>query len=186
MRAYKCLNQQVFESGEYKLVPIRHDDRYKIMKWRNEQLYHLRQSEPLTREKQDHYFNEVISQLFEQDTPDQILFSFLKNEKCIGYGGLVHINWIDKNAEVSFVMNTSLEEKSFLLNWQTYASLIEQVAFNGLGFQKIFVYAFDLRPHLYDALENCGYFLDARLKSHCFFQGEFKDVVIYSKLKSLD
>ena len=47
---------------------------------------------------------------------------------------------------------------------------------------KIFTYAFDLRPHLYDVLELNGYFKDARLKDHCFFQGDFKDVLIYSKL----
>jgi hypothetical protein len=51
-----------------------------------------------------------------------------------------------------------------------------------LKFHKLYVYAFDLRPHLYEALESNAYFLDARLKEHCCFQGEFKDVVIHSKL----
>jgi len=184
MRAYKCLNQQVFESGEYKLVPIRHDDRYKIMKWRNEQLYHLRQSEPLTREKQDHYFNEVISELFEQDTPDQILFSFLKNKECIGYGGLVHINWIDKNAEISFIMDTSLEKEHFKRNWSEYLSLIEKVAFEELNLHKIYTYAFDIRQQLYDALESTGFNREASLKEHCYFEGKFIDVVFHSKIKN--
>lgn len=182
MRAYKCLKQQIFTSGEYSLVPIRHEDRYDIMKWRNEQIYHLRQAEPLTRESQDTYFENVVAKLFEQEKPNQILFSFLKREECIGYGGLVHINWIDRNAEVSFVMNTSLEEHSFERNWHSYLTMIEQVAFNGLEFQKVYVYAFDLRPHLYKALENKEYFLDARLKEHCLFQSEYIDVVIHSKL----
>ena len=43
MRYYKILEQNVFEKDKYKLVPIRHKDRYDIMKWRNEQLFHLRQ-----------------------------------------------------------------------------------------------------------------------------------------------
>ena len=42
-----------------------------------------------------------------------VLFNYLHNGKCIGYGGLVHINWIDKNAEVSFIMDTELEENYF-------------------------------------------------------------------------
>ncbi|WP_282773565.1 GNAT family N-acetyltransferase [Phaeodactylibacter xiamenensis] len=186
LRQYKVLNRQVFEQGDYKLVPIRHEDRYSIMQWRNEQIYHLRQAEPLTKEKQDEYFENVVAEVFNQERPDQILFSFLQNQECIGYGGLVHINWVDQNAEVSFVMDTRLEESHFKFNWQTYLGLIEQVAFDDLNIQKIYVYAFDLRPHLYEALESCDYFLDARLESHCFFQGEFKDVVIYSKLKGLD
>ena len=113
MRAYKCLNKQEFSSGPYTLVPIRHEDRFEIMNWRNEQIYHLRQAEPLTNEQQDWYFENVIANLFEQENPNQILFSFLKNGECIGYGGLVHINWIDKHAEISFIMNTESETKLF-------------------------------------------------------------------------
>ena len=182
MRTYKCLNQQVFESGAYRLVPIRHEDRYAIMQWRNEQIYHLRQAEPLTKEKQDWYFENVVGKLFGQEQPDQILFSFLKGEECIGYGGLVHINWMDQNAEVSFIMNTALEEKAFKKLWDKYLELLEKAAFEDLSLYKLYVYAFDLRPHLYEALESNSYFLDARLKEHCCFQGEFKDVVIHAKL----
>jgi len=113
MIKYKCLNQNEFNFNEYKIVPIRFEDRLDIMKWRNEQIYHLRQVKPLTIDDQNNYFNNVISKLFEQEKPNQLLFSFLKNDVCIGYGGLVHINWIDKNAEISFIMNTELEEDYF-------------------------------------------------------------------------
>ena len=182
MNSYKVLNTQVFEFNEYKLVPIRFEDRFDIMKWRNEQIYHLRQSQPLTIENQDHYFYHVVSKLFDQDKPSQILFSFLKNEICIGYGGLVHINWMDKNAEISFIMNTELEKEQFSENWTNYLSLIEKVAFEEMKMHKIFTYAFDLRPHLYEAIESVGYYKDATLKEHCFFDGKFIDVVIHSKI----
>jgi RimJ/RimL family protein N-acetyltransferase len=180
--AYKILNKEVFTNGNYSLVPIRYEDRLEIMKWRNEQIYHLRQSESLTVESQDNYFNTTIASLFNEEKPNQILFSFLEGNECIGYGGLVHINWIDLNAEVSFIMDTRLEEASFSKNWSMFLKCLEQLAFRELEFHKIFIYAFDLRPHLYDVLELNGYFNDARLKDHCFFQGGFKDVLIYSKL----
>ena len=182
MLAYKLLNNQTFTSGKYSLIPIRFEDRFAIMQWRNEQIYHLRQDKLLTNEDQDHYFENVISNLFEQDQPSQILFSFLENGVCIGYGGLVHINWIDKNAEISFIMNTSLEKKCFQKYWIIYLELIEQLAFEELKLHKIYVYAFDLRPHLYLVLEHSGYFKDAKLKEHCRFQGKFIDVVIHSKI----
>ena len=57
MNIYKCLNTQEFVSGEYKIVPIRLKDRFTIMVWRNEQLYHLRQKHPLTVEDQENYFS---------------------------------------------------------------------------------------------------------------------------------
>lgn len=182
MRVYKALKKQEFKKGNYSLTPLRHEDRFTIMDWRNEQIYHLRQSEPLTEQAQNVYFENIVASLFEQEKPDQLLFSFLNKNKLVAYGGLVHINWTDRNAEVSFVMNTSLEKEGFSKNWSEYLYLIEQVAFKELSFRKLYVYAFDLRPHLYSTLEANSYFLDARLKDHCFVDNEFKDVVIYSKL----
>lgn len=152
------------------------------MRWRNEQVYHLRQDGLLTKEDQDDYFKNVVSKQFEQDKPDQMLFSFLKANTCIGYGGLVHINWIDKNAEISFVINTSLEQDNFKNYWSSYLNMIEEIAFEQLFFRKVYVYAFDLRPHLYRALEENQFFLDGRLKDHCRFNESYIDVVIYSKL----
>ena len=157
-------------------------DKYDIMKWRNEQMYHLRQAKPLTKNEQNDYFNNVIAKLYDKNRPEQILFSYLENDKCIGYGGLVHMNWHDKNAEISFIMATELENKYFQFHWQTYLRLIEQVAFKEISFHKIFVYAFDLRPHLYKALEKSGYIQDARLKEHCLFNNNYIDIVIHSKL----
>jgi hypothetical protein len=180
MNTYKALNKQIFTFGSYSVVPIRFKDRYDIMQWRNEQIYHLRQVKPLTKKDQDSYFENVVAKLFNQEQPNQILFSFLDDGICIGYGGLVHINWIDKNAEVSFIMDTRLEFEFFSFHWNNYLQLLKQVAFVSLSLHKTYVYAFDLRPHLYPALDDAGYFFDCRLKEHCFFKNEFRDVVIYS------
>ena len=180
--AYSCLSQNKFVIEDYKLVPIRYEDRLAIMKWRNEQMYHLRQDKPLTEKSQEDYFNRIVARLFDQEKPNQILFSYLKNDKCIGYGGLVHINWIDKNAEISFIMKTDLEEDYFHFHWSLFLGRIESLAFEELGFHKLYVYAFDLRPHLYEVLLSSGYFRDATLKQHCYFNDKFIDVVIHSKL----
>lgn len=179
---YKALSKNTFILDEYSILPIRFEDRLDIMKWRNEQMYHLRQDKPLTKERQDNYFTNVVSKLFDEEKPNQLLFSFLKNEELIGYGGLVHINWVDKNAEISFIMNTQLEKINFEGYWKYFLDLISDVAFNQLQFIKIFVYAFDIRPHLYIALENNDFFEDARLEKHCIYQNEPIDVVIYSKI----
>lgn len=184
MNIYKALNTQTYTTAEFSLVPIRFEDRLDIMKWRNEQIYHLRQESPLSVENQEIYFSTVIDKLFDQVQPQQILFSFLENGVCIGYGGLVHINWIDKNAEISFIMNTKLEEARFENLWTAYLKLIEQVAFTDLKFHKIFTFAFDLRPKLYEALVCADFKEDARLVEHCFFDGKYIDVLIHSKFNS--
>ncbi|WP_298222714.1 GNAT family N-acetyltransferase [Flavobacterium sp.] len=184
MRAYKCLSTQVFTNEGFSIEPIRDEDKYAILKIRNEQIYHLRQAKPLTVEAQENYFATVVSSLFEQEHPNQLLFSFFEHGEFIGYGGLVHINWIDKNAEISFVMKTELEQDYFIRNWSNYLKLIEEVAFKELQFHKIYTYAFDLRPHLYEAMEGSGYYEEARLKEHCYFNSKFIDVVIHSKISN--
>ena len=50
-KQYLCLNNQTFRSGDFSIVPIRHEDKYKIMKWRNDQIFHLRQTKRLTSDK---------------------------------------------------------------------------------------------------------------------------------------
>lgn len=181
MNSYKALKTQKFTNGEYSIVPIRKEDRYLIMKWRNEQLYHLRQSQPLTKEDQDLYFENVVFKLFDQEKPDQILFSYLEKDQCIGYGGLVHLKWEDQNAELSFIMNTELEVMQFGFHWSKFLKLIEKVAFEEVNIYKIFTYAFDLRPQLYPILETEGFKKEAVLKGHCKVDGNFKDVIIHSK-----
>lgn len=179
--SYKILEKQSFAIENYSIVPIRYEDRFKIMEWRNEQMYHLRQAVLLREEDQENYFKNVVATLFDQDHPDQILFSYLKEGECIGYGGLVHINWIDKNAEISFIMQTYLEQAEFREHWSNFLDLIEQVAFQELKLHKLFIYAFDLRPQLYKAIERKNFKKEAILKEHCFFQEKFIDVVIHSK-----
>ena len=180
MRTYRCLGRNEFFENGLRLVPIRDEDKNLLMKWRNEQIHHLRQAAPLTPESQEKYFKEVISPLFEKDKPGQLLFSLLKDESCIGYGGLVHMNWIDHHAEVSFLMDTSLQAEYFDTFWSSFLRMISQVAFTELGFRKIFTYAFDIRPHLYPVLINAGYVQEARLKDHCLIEGRYYDVLIHS------
>lgn len=183
MRTYKCLSQKEYSLNSFKLVPIRNEDKLLLMKWRNEQMYHLRQTKKLTEEDQENYFNNVVNKLFERDKPEQLLFSFLENEICIGYGGLVHINWLDKNAEVSFLMNTENETSFENSHWTNFLKLIDEVAFLDLDFHKIFCYAYDVRPHLYKYLLENNYILEARLKEHYLFENKYYDVVIHSKFK---
>lgn len=181
---YKALLKNTYKNSIYSIVPIRFIDRIKIMNWRNEQLFHLRQNFPLTIEDQTNYFLKILAPQFQSEKPDQILFSFLRKNKCIGYGGLVHIDWENKNSELSFIMNTKLEEDYFEKYWTYFIKLISKVAFGELKFNKIFVYAFDLRPNLYRILEKNKFIHEAQLKNHKKHLNGFIDVVIYSKFKS--
>ena len=181
MSSYKVLNNQIFSIGAFSICPIRYQDRMAILKWRNEQLHHLRQDRALTDLDQENYFKNVVKKSFNEEKPNQLLFSYMHDGLCIGYGGLVHLNWSDKNAEISFIMDTKLEKKYFSKHWNYFLKLIEEVAFNELKFHKIFTFAFDLRPHLYAPIEAAGFVKEATLKEHFCFKGEYKDVIIHTK-----
>ena len=114
----------------------------------------------------------------------QILFSFLHLDKCVGYGGLVHLDWENKNAEISFVMDTILEKDHFKDYWRNFLKMIEIVAFEELELNKIYIYSYDLRPQLYQVTDDNLYILEAKLKEHVFCDGDYVDVNIHSKLIS--
>lgn len=181
MNKYKILIRQEFRKGEYKILPIRFKDRIKIMEWRNEQMYHLRQSKKLTIEDQNNYFKNNINSLFSEDYPNQLLFSYLENGICIGYGGLVHINWSLKTGEISFIIDTSLEKEKYEFHWKNFLTLIEKVVFEELKFKKMFTFAYDLRPRLYPVLENKGFIKEKTLKNKYTLNEKSLDVVVHSK-----
>jgi len=182
MNSYKALNKQEYTNQNFTIVPIRYEDRMAILKWRNEQIDFLRQKNLLTKKMQDDYFDNIVSKLFDQERPDQILFSYLKDEKCIGYGGLVHINWESKNAEISFLLDTKMgSPKSYNVLINIFLGLIEEVA-NSAKLHKIFTYGYDVEDFRFEPLINQKYTLEATLKEHVLIDDKFKDIKIYTKI----
>ena len=181
-RIYKNINSNSFNNGIYSLVPIRDEDKYDIMNWRNNQLDILRQETGLSIEQQEHYFKTVVDKLFDIEEPKQLLFSFLENNKLIGYGGLVHIDWEIKTAEISFLTETSrnINAELFISDWVNYLSILKKVANDYLNFKSIYTYAYDLRPNLYIALQESGFTEIKRHKNHIQIENKKVDVVIHS------
>jgi RimJ/RimL family protein N-acetyltransferase len=179
---YRALNQNVFASGNYKIVPIRYEDRLKIMKWRNDQIIYLRQLKPLTEAEQNDYFNSVVSHLFENDMPKQILVSFLEYNKLIGYGGLVHIDWENLNAEISFLLDTEINsEYNYKKLSVIFFQLIKRLA-KSINLHKIYTYGYDIEEFRFFPLIYNEFSIDAILKKHIKIGSKLYDVRIYSKL----
>lgn len=185
MRAYKCLNKNHFTESDYSLTPIRDEDKYAIMEWRNTQIDILRQQSPLTKEGQEGYFKTVIEKLFEKDKPEQILWSFLLNDHLIGYGGLVHIDWEAKHGEISFVLNNERNNNVNLFekDWSVYLNMISQIAFNELGFNKIHTYAYNIRDYYFKVLYEHQFEVEGRLKGHILINNKLEDILVLSKFK---
>ncbi len=186
-RNYKCLSKTEFAIGNFKLIPIRDEDKYAILQWRNEQIDVLRQKELLTKEQQEIYFKNVVDALFTKEKPEQLLFSFLENDKLIGYGGLVHIDWESKNAEVSFLISTerNTNKKLFCSDFNNYLNVLFGVGFDNLQFIKLHTtfYGIEQRKEYKDVLVSAGFKQEAKLEKHLMINNNFVDVFIYSKFR---
>lgn len=182
---YRPLSPADYRHADYQLVPIRYEDREPIRAWRNAQLEVLRQTAPLSAEQQDAYFQRVITPLFEQERPGQLLFSLLHGGELVAYGGLVHISWPDKRAEVSFLVEPAraADAPTYRQDFRAHLRLLGQVAFEGLQFNRLFTETYDIRPEHVAILEECGFRLEGRLRQHIqLAPGTFADSLMHGQL----
>lgn len=157
-RRYQHFPNLSASEGRYSLRPILWEDRQAIMGWRNSQIDVLRQDTPITQEAQDAYFSTVVKPQFALTNPSQILWGFLEDEALIGYGGLVHIQWADERAEVSFLTDSQrLDATTFASDWFTYLSMLSNLAFVRLGLHKLTTETYEIRSHLIKILEEFGF-----------------------------
>ncbi len=178
---YSCLKHQEFNDRAYRMVPLRMEDIFQIKQWRNEQIDILRQNALLTDEMQKAYYENVIKPSFSNDKPDQILFSVFKNDQFIGYGGMVHIDWKNKAAELSFLVETtrSKDTETYKADFAAFLTMIKKAAFNDLKFYRIFAETYDIRPLHISILENEGFKYEKRLKNRVEIDGKPTDALIH-------
>jgi RimJ/RimL family protein N-acetyltransferase len=179
--SYSCLNTQSLSKNEYQIVPLRYQDIFNIKQWRNDQIDYMRQTEPLTDEMQTQYYQNVIAPSFKLKHPNQILFSYLFQNICIGYGGIVHINWPSKRGEVSFLLETQRTKdlNNYQKEFSTFLELIKKMAFEDLHFHRLYTETFDIRPHHVAVLEKEGFAFEGCMKDHIFLNGHYIDSLLH-------
>lgn len=182
----KILSQKIYEQGKYSLLPLRHEDILKIMQWRNDQIDILRQKKPLTTSDQENYFKNIVSPTFDEEEPKIILFSFLRDGECVGYGGLVYIDWEFQRAEVSFLVDSERvkDDLTYREDHLNFLELIKEVAFGDLGFNRLFTETYDNRPLHISDLEESGFKLEGRMREHVRIKEEYVDSLIHGTLRS--
>lgn len=186
-REYIILPVNTISYNDFTISPIRDEDKYQIMKWRNDQIVILRQKKILTKEAQENYFANVVDRLFHLLKPDQLLFSFFFKEDFIGYGGLVHIDWDSKNAEVSFLTATERNnDEQFSVDFKAFLEMILEVAFKHLNLVKVHTTVFDLPQRLqyFKVIKDLDFIEEAYFKKHILVNGELIDVLVFSRFNS--
>lgn len=185
-----------FNNNQIMIIPIKFEHRLNILKWRNEQLFHLRQKELISEKNQQKYFNNILRPLFEQKHPNQLLFSIFLKNKFVGYGGLVHINWIDKHCELSFLVETSILEKhedvhelnsgnsDYKLIFSEFISCMKEITFKNLKFNRLFTETYSIRKKHIKILEINKFKFEGAQREKVFIGKEFVDSLYHSIIKS--
>lgn len=183
--SFKMLTKNRFELGKYAVVPFREEDKYRIKDWRNQQMNVLRQKQMLTDKDQENYFLNFILPSFTQDEPRIMLFSFLENENCIGYGGLTNIDWECKRVELSFLVNPQRIgiQEMYTGDFSAFISLMKKIVFEELKFNRIFTETYDVRPLHVQILERNGFKPEGRMKEHTIVDGKFTDSLLHGFIK---
>jgi RimJ/RimL family protein N-acetyltransferase len=187
MKKYLSIKNQFLKKNDLEIVPIRYKDRMKIMQWRNDQTYHLRQNGLIAKKDQDNYFKNVIDSFFDDFKPQQILFSYLERDICIGYGGLVNINWLDKRAEMSFLLDTKLkkDKRDYQNYFSIFIELIKKIAFDEMNMNRIYTETYSFRSKHIAILEANKFILEGSMKEHIYMKEDdkFYDSLMHGCLK---
>jgi RimJ/RimL family protein N-acetyltransferase len=183
---YICLQRDYYQYQDYSITSFREEDIFLIKEWRNAQIDILRQKEPLTDKQQISYYENIVLPLMLTKEPSDILFSYLHQGECIGYGGLTHIDWIDRRAEISFLLSTSRihDAKLYEEEFTIFLTLLKKIAFAELELNRLFTETFDIRPLHVNIIHNNGFRLEGILREHVRIQGQYVDLLIHGYLRS--
>lgn len=182
---YRCLSQPHYCEGGFQLRPVQPQDIESIRQWRNAQTSVLRQSDKITPEGQRQYYATHIWPTMASPQPPQILFSYLRDDKLIGYGGLVHIGWHARKAEVSVLFDlTPRSEEDYRHHLSTYLTLLKRAAFDDLNFHRLWTEAYDIRPLHISVFEENGFVFEGRLQDHEYIDGRYVDTLFHGCLNT--
>ncbi|HAA01362.1 MAG TPA: GNAT family protein [Flavobacteriales bacterium] len=185
-RDYSCWKESMVKIDDYSLRPVQDEDIESIRIWRNAQLDVLRQKEPITVEQQSMYFEKHIWPSMKLLQPSNILVSFFYKDNLIGYGGLVHISWQDLRAEMSFLLDPkyTIEEEKYSDLFSVYIALLKKMAFEQLGFHRLFTETFEIRSHHISVLEKNGFIREGLMKDHVIISGKYVNSIIHGSINS--
>jgi len=170
--------------SNYELRKIAAEDMEKIRVARNAQMDVLRQNQEITPEQQQKYFEEIIKPSFTKNNPELLLYSLFKDQEWIGYGGLVHISWEHKRAEVSFLVTTDRANhpETYAQDFSRFLNLLAHIAFHDLNFNRLFTETFDFRKEHLDILQGFGFKPEGILKEHVLIGNHYHDSLIHGLL----
>ncbi|MEQ8251850.1 GNAT family N-acetyltransferase [Oceanibaculum nanhaiense] len=181
---YACMPHPVLEAGTLSVRAVQKAEIEAIRQWRNAQIDVLRQAEPITPEQQEAYFATHIWPQFSKARPDTILVSYREEDRLIGYGGLVHVAWAHRRAEVSFLLDPVHigDDKVVARYFSAFLGLMKRLAFADLGLNRLCTETYAIRPNYVAMLEENGFRREGVLRQHVWIDGQPVDSILHGCL----
>lgn len=165
---YACMPRPVLTEEGLSVRAVQPGHIEDIRQWRNRQMDVLRQAAVITPEQQTAYYATQVWPNMDTVQPDNILLSYEEHGSLIGYGGLVHIAWIHRRAEVSFLLSPECNtgEEHYARYFSIFLRMIKVLAFEDLGLERLCTETYAQRTHHILVLEAAGFHLEGILRNH--------------------
>ena len=185
LSAYVCLKRHQIAHQAYAIRTVEPGDIESIRQWRNAQMDVLRQQHAIACAEQIAYYEREIWPTLAELQPKNLLLAYLLNDQLIGYGGLVHIGWEHRRAEVSFLLDPvrTQDQLAYGEDFSIFLRLIKTLAFEDLGLHKLYTETFAIRTYHIKVLESAGFDLEGTLRQHVLLDDRPVDSLIHGCLK---
>ena len=186
MTAYACLPRPHIARHNRAVRTIAPADIEPVRQWRNAQMAVLRQQHEISPAEQVAYFERQIWPTLADPQPHNLLVAYLLDGQLIGYGGLVHIAWDHRRAEVSFLLDPvrTHDLAGYRSDFLAFLQLMKTLAFDDLKLQRLFTETYATRQHHISVLEAADFRLEGRLRQHVRIDGQPVDSLIHGCLDS--
>ena len=164
------------------LTAVEKSDLQQLKEWRNNLDFrkNFREYREINDEMQNIWFNKFVI-----EDKNTIMFSIrdAANNELLGCCGLCYINWVNRNADLSFYIG-----KDNLYADDIYAkdavNVLINYGFNELGLNKIWTEIYEFDSKKINFLQNYGFKKDGQLRENYFYDGKWWDSFIFSILKN--
>lgn len=183
---YIVMPQPELSEGALVVRAVEPPDIEPIRVWRNAQMDVLRQKAPISEKAQIAYYATQIWPQKPCATPDNILLAMEMRAALVGYGGLVHVNWADRRAEVSFLLDPVVEARAETRGdiFKLFLKVLKRFAFEHLRLEKLTVETFETRPNYIRLFDENGFAREGRLRGQVLIEGTRIDSILHGLLSS--
>lgn len=173
-------NKILYQYNDKHLCALKREHIFKLKEWRNAQMNILRQSEPLTDFDQEKWYSSL------EDDKTQVLFALITDNEFVGYCGLTNIDYGNKRAEISFLVETDRAKHKVIYRRDFLAVLymLCEHGFDKIGLNRIFVNTYEFRKEHIKILEEFGFWKEAELRQHYFNNSKYFNSFVHSILLS--